>query len=105
MYCASTTTLCVCLAVVNHVSALYLLYRSHPEVDNVRGSVGLPVPGTRLRVVHPVTHEDLPDGQQGLILAQGPGVMAGYYNNDDATHKAFIDGWLDTGECVLLYEV
>ncbi len=32
--------------------------------ENVRGSVGLPMPGTQVRVVHPETREDLPDGEQ-----------------------------------------
>lgn len=67
-------------------------------IANVRGSVGLPVPGTRLLVVDPTSHKPLPDGQQGLILAAGPGVMAGYYNDAAATCKAFIDGWFDTGD-------
>ena len=32
--------------------------------ENVRGSVGLPMPGTQVRVVHPDTRADLPDGEQ-----------------------------------------
>lgn len=68
--------------------------------QNIRGSVGLPTPGTQLRVVDPGTGADLPDGQQGLILARGPGVMAGYYGDVASTDKAFApgDGWFDTGE-------
>lgn len=70
---------------------------------NVRGSVGLPTPGTAVVVVDPVTHCPLPDGQQGLVLAAGPGVMAGGYLGDqDATQRAFIDGWFDTGDLQLL---
>eukprot|EP00878_Enallax_costatus_P036567 GHUV01041074.1.p1 GENE.GHUV01041074.1~~GHUV01041074.1.p1 ORF type:complete len:511 (+),score=205.18 GHUV01041074.1:480-2012(+) len=66
---------------------------------NVRGSVGLPTPGTQVIVVDPVTHRPLPDGQQGLVLAAGPGVMAGGYLGDiEATRKAFVDGWFDTGD-------
>jgi long-subunit acyl-CoA synthetase (AMP-forming) len=60
--------------------------------------VGLPVPGTRLIVVDPASHSPLPDGQQGLILAAGPGVTSGYHEDAAATRKAFIDGWFDTGE-------
>lgn len=48
---------------------------------------GLPTPGTQLRVVDPESLQDVADGQQGLILARGPGVMAGYFRNDDATAK------------------
>lgn len=66
---------------------------------NVRGSVGVPTPGTQVVVVDPVTHARLPDGQQGLLLAAGPGVMSGYWQDTAATHKAFIDGWFDTGRC------
>jgi long-chain acyl-CoA synthetase len=66
---------------------------------NVRGSVGLPTPGTQVVVVDPLTHSPLPDGQQGLVLAAGPGVMAGGYLGDqDATQRAFVDGWFDTGD-------
>jgi long-chain acyl-CoA synthetase len=66
----------------------------------VRGSVGLPTPHTQVIVVDPATHGRLPDGQQGLLLAAGPGVMAGYWKDAAATRKAFIDGWYDTGVCV-----
>ena len=48
---------------------------------------GLPTPGTEVRVVDPATLRDVPDGQQGLILARGPGVMAGYFNDVSATAK------------------
>lgn len=64
----------------------------------MRGTVGTPVPGTQLIVVDPVSHRPLPDGQQGLLLAAGPGVMSGYLDDPEATRKAFIDGWFDTGD-------
>ncbi len=37
---------------------------------------------------------------QGLLLAKGPGVMKGYFNDEAATAKAFVagDGWFDTGD-------
>ena len=49
-------------------------------------------------MVNPETYQDVPDGQQGLLLAKGPGVMKGYYNNPQGTDKAFQDGWFDTGD-------
>lgn len=37
---------------------------------------------------------------QGLLLAKGPGVMKGYYNDEASTARAFVagDGWFDTGD-------
>ncbi|KAL3144719.1 hypothetical protein ABBQ38_001843 [Trebouxia sp. C0009 RCD-2024] len=65
----------------------------------VRGSVGRPIPGTKLRVVDPDSFQDVPDGQQGVILAQGPGVMKGYYNDPQGTQRAFPEsGWFNTGD-------
>lgn len=37
-------------------------------VQNVRGSVGVPTPGTTLKVVDPVTFEPVPDGAQVRLL-------------------------------------
>lgn len=54
--------------------------RHHPRAQpgaNIRGSVGLPIPGTQLRIVNPETMQEVPDGTQGLVLARGPGVMRG----------------------------
>lgn len=67
---------------------------------NVRGGVGVPVPGTALRVVDPDSLADVAPGQRGLILARGPGVMRGYYGDEEATARAFRagGGWLDTGD-------
>ena len=37
---------------------------------------------------------------QGLLLARGPGIMKGYFNDEAATAKAFSagSGWFDTGD-------
>ena len=47
--------------------------RSVPPRENVRGSVGLPIPGTQVRVVDPETLSPLPEGQKvGLQHSAGP---------------------------------
>lgn len=63
-------------------------------------SAGFAMPGTEIRIVNPETMTELPDGQQGLVLARGPGVMAGYFNDEENTRKAFAhgNGWFDTGD-------
>ncbi len=65
---------------------------------NRPGTVGLPVPGTRLKTVDPDTGEDLPLGAEGIIAVKGPQVMVGYLNKPEATAKVVKDGWYLTGD-------
>ena len=66
---------------------------------NVRGSSGLPLAGTEIRIVNPETRTPLGLLEKGLVLARGPQIMAGYFANPEATAKAIDpDGWFDTGD-------
>ncbi|MGE4062561.1 MAG: fatty acyl-AMP ligase [Rhodospirillaceae bacterium] len=40
----------------------------------------------------------LGERQVGRLFVQGPSVMRGYFNDDEASKAALIDGWLDTGD-------
>ncbi len=62
------------------------------------GSIGLPLPGTRVRIVDD-QGQPLPCGQAGEIAVQGPQVMAGYWQQPQETAQALpADGWLRTGD-------
>ncbi|MCR4425388.1 MAG: long-chain fatty acid--CoA ligase [Firmicutes bacterium] len=70
----------------------------NPACGPVRpGSVGLPIPGVRVRVVDEAGR-DVPPGEVGEILVQGPNVMIGYYGLDLETREAMLGGWLRTGD-------
>ncbi|MCP9857715.1 MULTISPECIES: AMP-binding protein [unclassified Cyanobium] len=71
--------------------------------SNRRGSAGLPLPDTGLKVVDPASRAPLALGERGLVLAKGPQVMAGYHHKPEATAKVLDrEGWFDTGDLGLL---
>ncbi|EPJ40947.1 putative Long-chain-fatty-acid--CoA ligase [Streptomyces afghaniensis 772] len=45
---------------------------NRPEGPRVDGSCGPPVPGTDVRVVDPLSGEDVPDGSEGEVWVRGP---------------------------------
>jgi long-chain acyl-CoA synthetase len=73
------------------------LISTNPAGRERAGSVGLPVPGTEIRIVDEHGHE-LGEGQEGEICARSPGVMRGYWNAPEATAEALQAGWLHTGD-------
>ncbi len=59
---------------------------------------GFPLPGFRFRVVDPVTFEDLPPGEVGVLLVRGH-VIDSYFENPEETKKAITDdGYYLTGD-------
>lgn len=63
------------------------------------GTIGLPLPDTDAMIVDPATGSGpLPAGEVGELLVRGPQVMAGYWDDPDATANALRDGWLHTGD-------
>jgi long-chain acyl-CoA synthetase len=61
------------------------------------GSVGLPVPGTELRILDEAGHV-LPENEVGEICVRSPGVMRGYWHSPEVTAEALSDGLLRTGD-------
>ncbi len=56
--------------------------------DNLPASIGKPLPGVEVRL-----------GEKDELLAKGPNIMLGYWNNAEATADAIdAEGWLHTGD-------
>jgi acyl-CoA synthetase (AMP-forming)/AMP-acid ligase II len=74
-------------------------YLPHELADDHADSVGLPVP---------VVDLDLADLDKetgvGELLIRGQNVVAGYWNNPEATAQTFVDGWLHTGDLARIDE-
>jgi len=67
--------------------------------EHLLRSAGKPFPWIELRVVDPVTREDVAAGAVGEVWLRGPNVMAGYYDLPAETSDAITpDGWLRTGD-------
>ena len=62
------------------------------------GTVGKPVMYVEARLVDSATRQTLGANQRGELLLRGPGLTPGYWNNPEASSKAYEDGWLCTGD-------
>ncbi len=70
------------------------------DLIQYNGSIGLPVPSTEIRIVDEDGNE-LSASNTGELQVRGPQVMAGYWNNEEATKEVLSDdGWLSTGDIV-----
>ena len=62
------------------------------------GSIGKTVPSVEAKVV------DCNKEGIGELIVKGPNIMLGYYQNEEATKKAIVDGWFYTGDLARIDE-
>lgn len=64
------------------------------QIGEKKGTVGMPVPGTLIRIVDPETFEELEVEQEGMILISGIQVMKGYLKDEEKTKNVLkrVDG-------------
>ena len=67
------------------------------------GTIGIPAPSTDIKIMLDDGSE-APIGEAGEMWVQGPQVMKGYYNREDATNEILKDGWLATGDIAFMDE-
>ena len=66
------------------------------------GTVGMPVPGTLMKVISDDGTE-LGLGERGELCVKGPQVMKGYWKNPEATAEVLdAEGWFKTGDIAVI---
>jgi long-chain acyl-CoA synthetase len=61
-------------------------------------TIGVPLPSTDARIVHPRHGRELKPGGIGELVIRGPQVMQGYWRRPEETQQALRGGWLHTGD-------
>ena len=79
---------------------------SHSSEDylNRPTSCGPPVAAADLEIRGEDGVTLIPQGQIGELWARGPMIVAGYWQNSEATEATFVDGWVRTGDLAYLDE-
>lgn len=79
------------------LSRFHLSDITHPEHAQRLASIGVAQTPVQIRITD--EHgRDRPQGEVGEVLIKGDSVMAGYWQNPQATQAAIRDGWLFTGD-------
>ncbi|MCP4969867.1 MAG: acyl-[ACP]--phospholipid O-acyltransferase [Arcobacter sp.] len=57
------------------------------QVGEKKGTVGMPIPGTKIKIVDPNSFKELEIGQEGMIIIAGIQVMKGYLKDEEKTNS------------------
>lgn len=57
------------------------------QYGHKRGSVGMAIPGTTIKIVDPNNYKELEANEEGMIVISGIQVMKGYLNDEDKTSQ------------------
>jgi fatty-acyl-CoA synthase len=108
-YGMAETTLAVTFAgMEDELKVDHLEFEAEPTADHASGlhriehripvvSCGHPLPRHRVSIVDDAG-EPVPDGEVGEIFVTGPSVTDGYWNDEEATSRVFVEGGVKTGD-------
>lgn len=74
-----------------------LAYLPADGLRNRISSIGKPIPGVEMKIVKKDGTEAGP-GENGEIIARGPNIMLGYWNDTIESAKVLVKGWYHTGD-------
>ncbi|CAH1665299.1 MULTISPECIES: AMP-binding protein [unclassified Chelatococcus] len=73
------------------------------DIEAFTGTIGYPLPSTKVVIRAPGASDDLPIGSVGELCVRGPQVMAGYWRQPDATAAVMTaDGFFRTGDLAVM---
>ena len=79
--------------------------RDQDSLELKTSTVGKALPNVEVKIIDPITDEEMPVNEQGELCSRGYHVMKGYYKMAEATEKAIDeDGWLHTGDLATMDE-
>ncbi|MEI8190500.1 MAG: AMP-binding protein, partial [candidate division NC10 bacterium] len=79
----------LCIAYgLTETSPIITLTRPDAPLELRASTVGTPLPGVEVKIVHPRSGEPVPPAVQGELYCRGPNVMRGYYKLPEATAQA-----------------
>lgn len=74
-----------------------------PHSTEHNGNIGVPIPNTDIKIIKDDgTEAEL--GERGELWVKGDQVMQGYWQRPEATAEVLKDGWLATGDIVVMGE-
>jgi fatty-acyl-CoA synthase len=92
----------------NELTIVYGQTESSPGITQTRRddsmqvrteTVGRALPGVEVKIVDPITKQEVPVGQTGELASRGYHIMKGYYKMPDKTREVVDEqGWLYTGD-------
>jgi len=79
--------------------------RDNDSLELKTSTVGRALPNVEVKIIDPITGDEMPVNEQGELCSRGYHVMKGYYKNEEATAQAVDkDGWLHTGDLATMDE-
>ncbi|MBZ4497660.1 AMP-binding protein [Dermacoccus sp. Tok2021] len=89
---------------MTETSPVSLQTRKNDTVAQRTQTVGRVGPHLEVSIVDPVTNEVVGRGEPGELCTKGYSVMLGYWEADDKTAGAIVDGWMHTGDLGVMDE-
>jgi fatty-acyl-CoA synthase len=78
--------------------------RRDDSLERKVGTVGRVCSHLEIKIVDPVTGDTLPRGEAGEFCTRGYSVMLGYWQDEEKTREAVVDGWMHTGDLGVMDE-